>query len=78
LNKTEHDSPLGLERQERPGIISRNIEIGSLNFIVEPGQTADMFIGEDGQSEVDDQNKSDSGMEEVSQEGCFQPAYSGV
>jgi len=63
---------LGLHGQQRACVVTRNKVIRGFDFIVQARDAANVLIRQDCEREVDQEDQSDGGMQEVSQEGGFE------
>jgi hypothetical protein len=67
-----------LRRQQTPSIVSLDVHLSRHDLIVQAVYTADMFIRQDCEREVDQEDQSNGRVQEVREESGFEAADSGI
>jgi hypothetical protein len=71
-------TPSRLRGQQTPSIISLDVHLSRHDLVVQPVYTPDVFIRQDREGEVDQEDQSDCGVQEVREESGFEAADSGI
>ena len=74
---TEHTSSR-LSRQQAPSIVSLNVHLSRHDLVVQTVHSSDVLVCKHRQREVDQQDQSNSRMQEVRQESSLETTNSGV